>query len=52
MWRARFRSMSRRRWLANADLKYIGKPTVRYDGAAKVTGAGKYTADIHLPGML
>jgi xanthine dehydrogenase YagR molybdenum-binding subunit len=37
---------------ANADLKYIGKPTPRYDGAAKVTGAGKYTADIHLPGML
>ena len=37
---------------ANADLKYVGKPTPRYDGAAKVTGAGKYTADIHLPGML
>ncbi|HVJ07795.1 MAG TPA: xanthine dehydrogenase family protein molybdopterin-binding subunit [Acidisarcina sp.] len=37
---------------ANADLKFIGKPTPRYDGAAKVTGTGKYTADIHLPGML
>jgi CO/xanthine dehydrogenase Mo-binding subunit len=37
---------------ANADLEYIGKPTPRYDGAAKVTGRGKYTADIHLPGML
>ena len=37
---------------ANADLKYIGKPTQRYDGAAKVTGRGKYTADIRLPGML
>src|ERR1700722_9530669 len=37
---------------ANADLKYVGTPTPRYDGVAKVTGAGKYTADIHLPGML
>jgi xanthine dehydrogenase YagR molybdenum-binding subunit len=36
----------------NAELTYIGKPTVRYDGPAKVTGKGKYTADIHLPGML
>src|SRR5882757_3935845 len=38
--------------LANAALKYVGKPTVRYDGAAKASGRGKYTADIHLPGML
>lgn len=37
---------------ANADLQYVGKPTERYDGAAKVSGQGKYTADIHLPGML
>jgi xanthine dehydrogenase YagR molybdenum-binding subunit len=37
---------------ANADLKYVGKPTARYDGVAKVTGRGKYTADVHLPGML
>ncbi len=37
---------------ANADLKYIGKATPRYDGAAKVTGRGKYTADVRLPGML
>jgi xanthine dehydrogenase YagR molybdenum-binding subunit len=36
----------------NAALKYVGKPTVRYDGAAKASGRGKYTADIHLPGML
>jgi xanthine dehydrogenase YagR molybdenum-binding subunit len=36
----------------NAKLKYVGKPTVRYDGAAKASGRGKYTADIHLPGML
>ena len=37
---------------ANVDLEYIGKPTQRYDGVAKVSGAGKYTADTHLPGML
>jgi xanthine dehydrogenase YagR molybdenum-binding subunit len=36
----------------NAELTYIGKPTERYDGPAKVTGKGKYTADINLPGML
>jgi xanthine dehydrogenase YagR molybdenum-binding subunit len=37
---------------ANTELKYIGKPTVRYDGAAKVSGKAKYTADVRLPGML
>ncbi len=37
---------------ANADLTYIGKPTARYDGPAKAMGKGKYTADVHLPGML
>jgi xanthine dehydrogenase YagR molybdenum-binding subunit len=36
----------------NAELKYIGKPTERYDGPAKVMGKGKYTADVNLPGML
>jgi xanthine dehydrogenase YagR molybdenum-binding subunit len=36
----------------NSELKYIGKPTVRYDGPAKAMGTGKYTADVHLPGML
>jgi xanthine dehydrogenase YagR molybdenum-binding subunit len=36
----------------NSELMYIGKPTVRYDGPAKAMGTGKYTADIHLPGML
>ena len=36
----------------NAELKHIGKPTVRQDGRAKVTGAAQYTADIRLPGML
>jgi xanthine dehydrogenase YagR molybdenum-binding subunit len=37
---------------ANAELTYIGKPTIRYDGPAKVMGKGKYTADVNLPGML
>ncbi len=36
----------------NAELAYIGKPTVRYDGPAKAMGKGKYTADVQLPGML
>jgi xanthine dehydrogenase YagR molybdenum-binding subunit len=36
----------------NSELMYIGKPTVRYDGPAKVTGKGTYTADVRLPGML
>jgi xanthine dehydrogenase YagR molybdenum-binding subunit len=36
----------------NAELKYIGKPTERYDGPAKAMGKGKYTADVNLPGML
>ena len=36
----------------NAELTYIGKPTVRYDGPAKATGKGVYTADVQLPGML
>lgn len=36
----------------NAELQYVGKPTPRYDGKAKVTGGGKYTADVKLPGML
>lgn len=36
----------------NAELTYIGKPTLRYDGPAKAMGHGKYTADVNLPGML
>ena len=36
----------------NSELTFIGKPTARWDGAQKVSGRGKYTADIHLPGML
>ena len=37
---------------ANAELTYIGKPTLRYDGPAKAMGSGRYTADIQLPNML
>src|SRR5215469_3663602 len=36
----------------NSELTFIGKPTPRWDGAQKVSGRGKYTADIQLPGML
>jgi xanthine dehydrogenase YagR molybdenum-binding subunit len=36
----------------NKDLKYIGKPTERWDGRAKATGRARYTSDVHLPGML
>ncbi|MHB1840459.1 MAG: xanthine dehydrogenase family protein molybdopterin-binding subunit, partial [Acidobacteriaceae bacterium] len=36
----------------NADLDYIGKSPKRWDAHAKVSGSGRYTADIQLPGML
>ncbi|MEO6964621.1 MAG: molybdopterin cofactor-binding domain-containing protein [Acidobacteriaceae bacterium] len=36
----------------NADLQYIGKSPQRWDAQAKVSGSGRYTADIQLPGML
>ena len=36
----------------NADLQYIGKSPTRWDAHAKVSGSGRYTADIQLPGML
>ena len=35
-----------------AQFKISGQPHTRRDGAAKVTGAAKYAADIHVPGML
>ena len=31
--------------------KYIGKPTSRVDGPAKVTGAAKYAAEFNTPGL-
>jgi len=35
-----------------AQFKVMGKPLIRRDAQAKVTGAAKYSADIRLPGML
>ncbi len=34
------------------EFKWIGKPTVRYDGVARVTGQAQYADDLRLPGML
>ena len=34
------------------DFSIIGKPTAMVDAAQKTTGAGKYTDDLSLPGML
>ena len=36
----------------NSDLQYIGKSPTRWDAHAKVSGSGRYTADVQLPGML
>ena len=36
----------------NSDFSIIGKPTAMVDAAEKTTGAGKYTDDLSLPGML
>jgi xanthine dehydrogenase YagR molybdenum-binding subunit len=36
----------------NAKLKVIGKSIPRFDAAQKVTGAARYTFDVHLPNML
>ncbi len=35
-----------------ADFKIMGKPALRRDARAKVTGGAKYTGDIQLPGMV
>src|SRR5262249_27370171 len=35
-----------------ADFSIIGKPTAMVDAAEKTTGAGKYTDDLCVPGML
>src|ERR1700704_678230 len=35
-----------------SDYSIIGKPTAMVDAAQKTTGAGKYTDDLSLPGML
>ncbi|SPF36514.1 4-hydroxybenzoyl-CoA reductase subunit alpha [Syntrophobacter sp. SbD1] len=34
------------------EFQWIGKPVLRIDGVAKVTGAAMYTDDMRLPGML
>src|SRR3981189_3183635 len=34
------------------NFSIIGKPTAMIDAAGKTTGAGKYTDDLSLPGML
>ena len=34
------------------DLRFIGQPSERVDGVAKVTGSARYTNDYVLPGML
>src|SRR5262249_20032020 len=36
----------------NSDLKHVGKRVPRVDGALKITGRARYTADVYLPGML
>mgnify|MGYP000485190123 CR=1 FL=1 len=41
-----------RPWDATSKLEVVGKGVPRIDGAAKVTGAARYTHDIRLPGML
>src|SRR2546423_4875819 len=34
------------------DISIIGRPVAMVDAAGKTTGAGKYTDDLSLPGML
>lgn len=36
----------------NSELKVIGKPALRHNGRAKVTGAIRFTVDVTLPGLL
>jgi 4-hydroxybenzoyl-CoA reductase subunit alpha len=36
----------------SGEFSIIGKPTAMIDAAAKTTGAGKYTDDLRVPGML
>ena len=41
-----------RAWEADHEFDVVGKPTNRVDGRERVTGAAKYTYDIHPPGLL
>ena len=38
--------------LSNQEYKVVGSRPIRHDGADKVTGRARYSADIHLPGLL
>ena len=38
--------------LSNEDFDTVGTRPIRHDGFDKVTGRARYSADIHLPGML
>ena len=38
--------------LSKKEYKVVGTRPVRHDGVEKVTGAARYGADVHLPGML
>jgi xanthine dehydrogenase YagR molybdenum-binding subunit len=39
-------------WGADADLRLVGKPATRQDGAARAGGRARFTVDVRLPGML
>jgi xanthine dehydrogenase YagR molybdenum-binding subunit len=39
-------------WGRDMEMRWVGKPTPRVDGVARVTGKASYTHDLHLPGML
>ena len=38
--------------VSNQEYNVVGSRPIRHDGVEKVTGQAKYSADIHLPGML
>ena len=38
--------------LSNQEFNVVGSRPIRHDGAEKVTGRARYSADINLPGML
>ena len=39
-------------WGVDAELRVVGSSVAKVDGAERVTGRARYTADIQLPGML
>ena len=38
--------------LSNQEFNVVGSRPIRHDGADKVTGRARYSADLQLPGML